>query len=452
LTVAVCAPASFSHHPGEGIIMARIFGNDKGETIDMKDGVTESNDEIYGYGGIDFIYGLGGNDVIQGGAGGDWIYGGSGNDFSDYSDSWAGVIVNIAAGITLGGTAEGDHLDSIESLIGSAYADILSGTDGDNYFWAGNGNDTVAGGAGTDYLAGDGGNDVLEGGAGNDFLHGGTGSDTASYEHATAGVTTYLMYSSARAGDAVGDGYLSIENLRGSAYNDVLGGDWDNNNLIGWGGRDTLWGFEGNDQLFGGDQDDYLFGMDGVDVLDGGRGADTMSGGSGEDIYYVDDPGDMVFEFAGAIPDYDTVYTSISYALAPGCSIENLSAFDPMTGIGTAPIALSGNELSNLLYGSDGGNILDGGGGADVLYGNGGNDAFVFIAGQGNGDTIVDFTGNGAAPGDEIHFAGYGAGATFTRVDEMQWQVNYNGGASHDVITFLRGAADALDPSDYFFV
>ena len=87
---------------------------------------------------------------------------------------------------------------------------------------------------------------------------------------------------------------------------------------------------------------------------------------------------------------------------------------------------------------------------ADSLTGNAGNDTFVFNVGQANGDTVVDFAGNGAAAGNSLHFVGYGAGASFTNIDATHWQVNYNGGASHDVITFMNGAA--IDASDILFM
>jgi len=57
---------------------------------------------------------------------------------------------------------------------------------------------------------------------------------------------------------------------------------------------------------------------------------------------------------------------------------------------------------------------------------------------------------NGAAAGDALLFVGYGGGATFTNIDATHWQVNFNGGASHDVITFMNGAA--IDPSDFLFL
>jgi Ca2+-binding RTX toxin-like protein len=66
-----------------------------------------------------------------------------------------------------------------------------------------------------------------------------------------------------------GDRLVSIENLIGSPYSDVLRGD-DNANVIeGGGGEDTLYGYGGDDVLDGGD---------GVDVVDGGDGTDACTG------------------------------------------------------------------------------------------------------------------------------------------------------------------------------
>ena len=94
--------------------------------------------------------------------------------------------------------------------------------------------------------------------------------------------------------------------------------------------------------------------------------------------------------------------------------------------------------------------LLDGRGGADVLTGNAGNDTFIFNVGQANGDTVVDFAGNGAAAGDSLHFVGYGPGASFTNIDATHWQINFNGGASHDIITFSNAAA--IEASDFLFL
>ena len=109
---------------------------------------------------------------------------------------------------------------------------------------------------------------------------------------------------------------------------------------------------------------------------------------------------------------------------------------------GSADLSGTGNALANSIFGNSGNNTLDGQGGADILTGNAGNDTFVFNVGQANGDTVVDFAGNGAAAGDSLLFVGYGAGASFTNIDATHWQVNYNGGASHDVITFMQRRGD----------
>jgi hypothetical protein len=62
----------------------------------------------------------------------------------------------------------------------------------------------------------------------------------------------------------------------------------------------------------------------------------------------------------------------------------------------------------------------------------------------------VDFAGNAALAGDSLKLVGYGAGATFTNIDATHWQINYNGGALHEVIAFMNGAA--IDVSDVVFV
>ena len=165
-----------------------------------------------------------------------------------------------------------------------------------------------------------------------------------------------------------------------------------------------------------------------------------MYGGAGNDSYFVDNGGDLVFENAGE--GTDTVYATVHFILP--ANVENLVLQGAADANGT------GNALANNIYGNAGNNMLDGQGGADVLTGNGGNDTFVFIVGQANGDTVVDFDGNGAAERDSLQFVGYGAGATFTNIDAARWQINYNGGASHETIAFMNGAA--IHPGDWTFV
>jgi hypothetical protein len=53
------------------------------------------------------------------------------------------------------------------------------------------------------------------------------------------------------------------------------------------------------------------------------------------------------------------------------------------------------------------------------------------------------------AAGDQLRFFGYGAGTTFTNVDATHSEVNYAGGAAHELITFMNGAL--VGPTDVLF-
>jgi Ca2+-binding RTX toxin-like protein len=182
-------------------------------------------------------------------------------------------------------------------------------------------------------------------------------------------------------------------------------------------------------------------------------------------IYVVDSAADVVIETAEQ--GNDAVIASAHYGLSATAEIELMRTLDQN---GTAQINLGGNDFGQTLYGNNGDNVLNGLGGGDTIIGYSGNDQlyggvgvdtlnggsgedrFVFFPGEANGDIVVDFVGNGDAAGDTLYFIGYDAGATFTQIDTTQWQVNYNGGASHDVITFLNGGAGGVHPSDVVFM
>ena len=104
----------------------------------------------------------------------------------------------------------------------------------------------------------------------------------------------------------------------------------------------------------------------------GGAGADVMAGGTGNDIYYVDNPGDVVNEAAGA--GTDTVRTTLLSKIL-GANLENL------TFIGSGNFTGTGNTLNNVITGGAGNDTLNGGAGNDTLNGGAGND--VLIGGTG---------------------------------------------------------------------
>lgn len=130
---------------------------------------------LKGQGGADTLTGNQDADTLQGGSGGDSLIPGGGNDTLDYSDSTAGVVVDISANTVSGGFATGDTITGaagtaagFEYVRGSAFVDTLTGNDLVNRLF-GNG--------GADFLHGRGEADVLYGGIGDDDLFGGDGDD-----------------------------------------------------------------------------------------------------------------------------------------------------------------------------------------------------------------------------------------------------------------------------------
>ena len=103
-----------------------------------------------------------------------------------------------------------------------------------------------------------------------------------------AAVVVDLQFSQYNTGEAVGDVYVSIEDLAGSAFNDTLFGTSYGNQLFGRDGADFLYGRGGND---------YLNGGSGADRLDGGVDNDTLRGGTHGDTFVFNAGRDVVEDF-----------------------------------------------------------------------------------------------------------------------------------------------------------
>ena len=245
--------------------------------------------------------------------------------------------------------------------------------------------ENLRGSAFNDTLTGDAHNNVFEGGPGDDTLDGGGGNNTASYEHAPdggggLGVTVNLGTVGAQNTVTAGiDTLTNIQNLRGSAFDDTLIGDGNNNVLEGGPGQDSL---------------------------DGSGGSDTAS--------YVHAAAGVTVNLANPNQNTGEAFGD-SYV-----SIENLF----------------GSRFNDHLTGDASANRIDGGyGGDDVLTGLAGADTFVFHGGDltvtdfnhGEGD-LIDVSGLGltdtqvqalidaSSPGDTIDF-GDGNALTLTGVD-----------------------------------
>jgi Ca2+-binding RTX toxin-like protein len=407
------------------------------------------NDKLDGGDGDDVIYGGDGDDVITGGRGDDKMYGGAGNDTflvewattGDYYDGGEGIdtfkiggeaLENYVQEIDLqsGTNNWGDTFVSIENIIGGtgndkfwgtadvnvfwgglgndlldgrggddelygeAGDDTLIGGDGNDKLYGGDGDDVLEGGAGTDTLFGDGGSDRLYGGDGTDYLTGGTGADhldggagvdTAVYRYSPEGVTVNLLTGAGFGGDAEGDTLVNIENIKGSAYEDVLIGDDGVNRLNGMSGADELYGMGGNDWILTGG---------GYDYIDGGDGIDTVS--------------------------YEDSWDRVEVNLATGTGRYGSASRDVIVNVENIYGSEFGDKLTgdsgvNRLNGQLGNDIIDGGGGNDYIIGGEGNDTltggagadvFIFETNFGN-DTITDFWA-GTTRTDRIWFQGVG--------------------------------------------
>ena len=238
------------------------------------------NDALYGLGDADTLIGGDGNDILDGGTGVDVMNGGAGDDIYYVDTASDNVIESSGAGTDLiyssvtytlvGRAVENATLTGTagSSLTGNALDNALNGNSGNNKLTGENGNDI---------LFGFDGDDLLEGGAGDDIINGGNGIDTLSYVNATSAVTVSLSVAVAQVtGGAGTDTVALMENINGSAFNDVLTGSSANN---------VIKGGAGNDELIGGGGNDTLEGGGGNDVLSGGSGNDTMVGGAGNDIF-----------------------------------------------------------------------------------------------------------------------------------------------------------------------
>ncbi|MBU0639840.1 MAG: hypothetical protein KKB50_13310, partial [Planctomycetes bacterium] len=408
----------------------------------------------------DQLTGGDGGDTLRGGAGDDAIDGGAGTDTADYADASSAVTVNLGTGTATGG-AGSDTLTNVENVTGSEYndtitgdsqANVLDGQAGSDRLYGREGDDALLGGAGTDYLYGEEGNDTLAGGDDRDYLYGGSGDDAISgdagddYMRGDAGDdvidggagTDYVdyLYSDSAVnvnladGTATGEGndtLISVEQARGSQYDDTLVGDDNANYLSGDSGDDTISGGAGNDSVYGGAGADVIDGGTGNDSVKGDAGDDTLSGGEGDDTLYGG-TGDDVID-GGAGNDYASFYYSgsgVDVNLVDGTATGegNDTLIDIERVIGSQhDDTITGDANNNTLKGYGGDDTISAGDGADSIYGGEGND--VVDAGAGN-DYLYGEAGNDTLSG--------GAGDDYLRGDAGDDIID--GGEGYDQVSY----------------
>lgn len=203
---------------------------------------------LSGTAGNDFQLGLGGNDTLLASAGNDVIDGGAGTDTYSLAASTAAANVNLTNGTASSATTGIDSLVSIENVIGSSAANVITDAIGANVLDGAGGDDTF----------------VLVSDNVRDTIRGSGGTDTVDYSAATANlsITLATIGSATVAGSGTGantDQISGIENFVGGSGNDSITGNLNANALVGGGGNDTLTGGSGRDVLTGGT---------GVDIFD----------------------------------------------------------------------------------------------------------------------------------------------------------------------------------------
>lgn len=380
--------------PAAGVLAINLTGNSQNNVLI---GGSSSN-VISGGLGNDTITGKGGRDTVDGGAGEDTlVLAGNRDDYTITSATTAnGTVYTITHWLALsvfGSAAEVVTVRNVETfqfadatlqrediirprptdgndlLVGTLYADPLSG---------GKGDDTLVGLAGDDTLWGGEGADSMVGGAGDDIYHmDSLGDEVVEGEsEGTDTVMFELLLDTYQLGDHIENGAVSVVGMDTVA-------------LVGNGLANTLQGNMANDLIKGGAGNDALYGGDGNDTLDGGLGDDAMHGGIGDDRYLVDSARDQITEsdYYGFIRGgTDTVVV----ALASG-SYQLSDAVENAEILGDGPVNLVGNSSHNTLIGNASGNQISGDYGYDTLYGLGGDDT---LDGGAYGDVLHGGTGN----------------------------------------------------------
>ena len=377
-----------------------LVGNAGVDRLEGGDG----DDTLQGGAGSDLLFGGAGSDTLEGGndadilfgsAGADLLDGGAGMDWLRFIDATEGVTMSLVAGTGTVGDAAGDIFLNIENVSGSELGDDLTGSNFDNQIFGEGGDDIISGLSGHDFLLGGAGNDTIDGGAGNDILRGGPGADQliggiardwAQYNTAIAGVTLSLA-TGGTGGEAAGDTFSSIENVRGSNFADSLTGDAARNLILagagddiifGGGGADVLHGEAGNDAITGGAEGDELWGGAGADILDGA--------GNNDWARYDDSP-------AGV-----TVNLVTGTGTGGDAQGDILSSIEFLWGSAFAD-TLTGDAGVNIIRGGAGDDLIRGGGANDIMEGFAGLDTFIFGAGDG-----IDRIHNLALLDDMIRF------------------------------------------------
>ncbi|NER52245.1 MAG: calcium-binding protein, partial [Symploca sp. SIO1A3] len=224
---------------------------------------------LQGGNGNDTLIGGEGNDILRGDAGVDWLDGGDGVDSVGFFNEEFAITANLNTETAAHTDAQGNTIVEIirdfERVYGTAFDDQLIGNRKNNNLYGRDGNDTLIGGAGSDIFAGGNGIDVIDGGDGFDTAYF-TGENFAII----ADLNQETVTQTDDQGNTIVETIRDIERVNGTAFDDQLIGNQENNVLYGAEGNDILLGGGGNNYLQGGvDADTFAFSSpnQGIDTI-----------------------------------------------------------------------------------------------------------------------------------------------------------------------------------------
>ena len=237
---------------------------------------------------------------------------------------------------TINGTSGNDVIvakGGDDVINGKGGADLICGGDDSDFIFAGGGNDKMNGGPDSDYQFGQGGNDTYKGGP---------DPDTAGFNFSSNPVNVDLG-----AGTATGEGTDKLVDING---------------VFGTTGDDVITGDENTNFFFAAEGNDTLEGLGNIDLITPGAGDDVVDGGgpnpdgSGFDL-------DIVY-FSDAAQG---VTVDLQNETATGEGNDTLTRFESVFGSNLAD-DITGDGLSNILFGGPGNDTMDGGGGSAIDY------------------------------------------------------------------------------------
>ncbi|MCI5073593.1 MAG: hypothetical protein MRY80_01005 [Oricola sp.] len=385
------------------------------------------SDTITGDAADNHINGLEGDDTLAGGDGWDTLR----YDRDERYGGGSGVTVNLSTGTATDGFGDTDTLSGFEAVIGTDFADALTGDGHDNYFEGRDGDDTIIGGGGRDNINAGSGNDVIDSSGGSsesqgfgDVIQAGLGSDT---------ITGHAAAFADRSGGGIDLIYEELSGIGGITL--TVSGTTGSGTVTGTGVNDTFTyadHFEGTqdaDTLIGSDYgsgpnnaNESWVGEAGDDLIDGNGGWDTVDynledGGAGVIVNLATGTATDTFGDTDTLQDIEAVNGTGQSDTLTGDAENNY-----LNGHGDND-TISGGDGDDEIIGGDGDDTIDGGNGRDKIFAGAGDDIIDASGGtsesQGFGDIIQAGLGSDTITGHAAAFADRAGGGLDLIYEEL---------------------------------